>query len=115
VGRRRRPRRLALPVAAVRVHHAKIMLGMLIEVLGGDAIAAQGRLPRQRHVALEHLIGVAAYLDAPSAAVEGLDPMRTALAVRIVRIVVGVVRVAGIVGIAPASLVLPWSHDTFEI
>ena len=65
---------------AVRIHDAEIMLGVLIEVLRGDAVAAERRLARQRDIALEHLIGIAADFHARPVAVEGLRSAAAAAA-----------------------------------
>src|SRR5713101_437918 len=68
VRRSHRPRRDHLVAVAVRVHDAEIVLGVLVEVLGGDAVARRRRFARKRNVALEHLISIAADLDAGTAA-----------------------------------------------
>jgi hypothetical protein len=74
---------LAMPVAAVHLlllalvltvgaDHAIIVLGVLIEILGGDPVAGSARIARHRQIFLEHLIRVAADADIGPAAVEGL-------------------------------------------
>jgi len=73
IGRRHRPlltHRVALALAAIGLHDPVIMLGMLVEILGGDAVTRRGGFARHRDVAFEHLIRVAANLHARSAAVE---------------------------------------------
>src|SRR3981189_77260 len=115
IGRRHRTRPsalLALPLT-ICVHDAEIVLGVLVEVLCRYAIAARRRLPRERDITREPLVGIAADLDARTVAGERLHPVRHARPIRIVA--VRVVRVIGIVRVTPASLVLSWSHDTFEI
>ena len=49
---RRRPRLIAL---ATRIINAKIVLCVLVEILGGDSIAARRRFACQGEVALEYL------------------------------------------------------------
>lgn len=61
---------------AVRADHAVIVLGVLIEILGGDPVARRARVARQRQILLEHLIGVAADTHIGPAAVEGLRALR---------------------------------------
>ena len=78
VGRGRRPRRGAALAFALRIHDAEIMLGVLIQVFRRDAVAAGLRLARQRDIALEHLIGVAADFNVRAVAVESLLAMRRA-------------------------------------
>src|SRR4029453_10196826 len=72
VGRRRRTRlALALPFA-LGVHDPVVVLGVLVQILRRDPVAARLSLPRQRDVALEHLIPVAANLESRAVALEGL-------------------------------------------
>jgi len=68
--------RLALLALALRIHDAKIMLGMLEQVFRGDPITACLSLARHRQITLEHLIGVAADLNARAVALEVLRAMR---------------------------------------
>ena len=70
-------RALALPLAR-QVHHPEIMLGVLIKVFGRDPVAAGLRLPRERDITLEYLIGVAADFYVGPIAVESLHPVRQA-------------------------------------
>ena len=88
------------------------MLSMLIEIFGGDAIAGRRRFAGERDIALEHLIGVAADLDARTVAVEGLHPVRHA---RSVGVVAAAPASAATIVAAAMTLVLAGSHDTFEI
>jgi len=74
IGRGRRSRLPVLIPIALGVHDPEIVLGVLVEILGGDAVAAGRRFPRQRNIALEDLIGIAADLYVRSVAVEALDP-----------------------------------------
>jgi hypothetical protein len=53
-GRRRHPHLMTL---AARVVDAKIVLGMLIEILSGNAIVARRRFAGDSEVALEYLVG----------------------------------------------------------
>jgi len=48
------------------------VLGVLIEIFRGDAVAAPLSFPRKRDVSLEYLVGGSADLDVGAAAVEGL-------------------------------------------
>src|SRR2546421_7815376 len=80
VGRRCRARLAVLLPVALRIHDAEIMLSVLIEVFRRDAVTARLRLPRHRDIALEHLIRVAAYLDARPVALKALGAMRRAWA-----------------------------------
>ena len=66
---------LALMLAA-RADHAIVVLGVLIEILGGDPVARGTRVARQRQIFLEDLISVAADADIGTAAVEGLRALR---------------------------------------
>jgi len=59
-------------VLAVRANHAIIVLGMLIEVLRGDAVAGGTRVARHCEIFLENLIRIAADANIGPAAVEGL-------------------------------------------
>jgi hypothetical protein len=61
---------------ALRIHDAKIMLGMLEQVFRGDPIAARLSLPRHSQIPLEHLVGIAADLNARAVALEVLRAMR---------------------------------------
>jgi hypothetical protein len=104
--------RLILDPLALYVHHAEIVLGVLEEILGGDPISRRLRLARQRQIAFEHLIGVAADFDIGTVAVEGLRPMRwtgaAATSAAAIEVVV-VIWIAAAVAAAPSLL---WSHDT---
>jgi hypothetical protein len=51
---------------AARVIDAKMALGVLIEMLSGNAIVARRRFAGESEVALEYLVGIAADLDGPS-------------------------------------------------
>src|SRR6185312_1298571 len=109
------PWRHVLPVA-VGLHDPIVVLGMLVEVLGSDAIARGRGLARQRDIALENLIGIAPDFDAGAIAIEGLHPVRrTRTTVVATVVVLTAAHVVGIVIAAPATLVLTWSHDTFEV
>jgi hypothetical protein len=72
-GPRRRPLLIAF---AARVIDAKIVLRVLVEILGGNAIAARCGFACQGEVALEYLVGAAADLDAGPVAVECLIVLR---------------------------------------
>jgi len=69
---------------AVRIHDAEIMLRMLVQVFRRDPVARRSGFPGERHIPLEHLIGISANLEAWTVAVEGLGTMwgtRTSAAV----------------------------------
>src|SRR5277367_3419203 len=72
---RRRVRLIGLAVT-VGVDDPIIVLGMLVIVLGRDAVARRVRVARQREIFLEHLIGVAAHPDIGTVAVERLMAQR---------------------------------------
>ena len=108
IGRRRRARLAVLLALALRIHDAKIMLGVLVQVFRRDAVAARLRLARHRDIALEHLICVAAYLDARAVALEGLGAVRRARSPGAA--VVMLMRHAAVT--AARSILLSWPHDT---
>jgi hypothetical protein len=70
---RRHPRLMTLPA---RVVDAKIVLGVLIEILSSNAIVAGRRFAGEGEIALKYLIGVAADLDGRAVAVECLIVLR---------------------------------------
>src|ERR1051325_11948554 len=78
IGRGCRARLAVLLALALRIHDSEIMLGVLVEVFCRDPVAARLRLPSHRDIALEHLIRVAAYLDARAVALKALGAMRRA-------------------------------------
>jgi hypothetical protein len=55
------------------------MLGVLVEILGGDSITTRRRFPREGNVALEYLMRTAADLYAGAIAFEGLVSLRRSL------------------------------------
>jgi hypothetical protein len=61
---------------AARVIDAKMALGVLIEMLSGNAIVARRRFAGESEVALEYLVGIAADLDGRAVAVECLIVLR---------------------------------------
>ena len=67
-----RPRHPLSIAVLARVVDAKIVLCMLVEILGGDAIAVRRCFAGQGDVALEYLVGAAADLDGGAVAVECL-------------------------------------------
>src|SRR4029077_18296296 len=73
-------RAMTLPIA-LRIHDAKIMLRVLVQIFRRDPIAARLRLSRHCQIALEHLVGVAADLNARTVALETLHPVRHVRAV----------------------------------
>jgi hypothetical protein len=79
------------------------MLGMLVKVLCGDAIAARRRLPREGNVTFEDLMRAASDFDIRAVTFEGLTSVRDLLP-----ITVGIVTVIAIM----RSSGLSWSHDT---
>ena len=85
------------------VHNPKIMLGMLVKVLCGDAIATRRRLPREGNVTFEDLMRGASDLDVRTVAFEVLTSVRYLLPI-----------MGGIVPVIATmrSSGLSWSHDT---
>ena len=66
-------RALALIIeAAVRLHDAVVVLGVLVEIFRRDAIAGRTCFARHGDIALEYLVGVATDLHARPARVETL-------------------------------------------
>lgn len=104
-------RALALIIeAAVRLHDAVIVLGVLIEIFRRDAIAGRTCFARHGDIALEHLVGVAADLHARSARIEVLTAMRWAPAALPV---LGVA--AHHVATATPAILLAWSHESLDV
>jgi hypothetical protein len=58
------------------VHNPKIMLGMLVKVLCGDAIATRRSLSRQSNVTFEDLMRRASDLEVRTITVEGPTSLR---------------------------------------
>jgi len=85
------------------VHNPKIMLGMLVKVLCGDAIATRRRLPREGNVTFEDLMRGTSDFDVRTVTLEILTSMRYLLP-----IMVGIVAVIATM----RSSSLSWSHDT---
>ena len=88
---------------AVCIHDAEIMLRVLIQVFGSNPVTTGRRFARERDIAFEYLVGVAADLYVGAVAVKSLDPVRQPRAV--------MVRVVPVVSAARA-FVWSWSHDT---
>ena len=88
---------------AVCIHDAEIVLRVLIQVFGSNPVTTGRRLARERDIAFEYLVGVAADLYVGAVAVKSLDPLRQPRAV--------MVRVVPVVSAARA-FVWSWSHDT---
>jgi hypothetical protein len=87
------------------VHNPKIMLGMLIKVLCGDAIVTRRRLSSEGNVTFEDLMSGASDFDVRTVTIEGLTSVRYLLS--------GTVRIVTV--IAPIwSVGLSWSHDTLH-
>jgi hypothetical protein len=86
------------------VHNPKIMLGMLIKVLCGHAIATGRRLPREGSVTFEDLMRGASDLDVRSGTIEIVTSLRDLwpITVRIVTVITTM-----------RSAVLSCSHETF--
>ncbi len=88
---------------AVCIHDAEIVLRVLIQVFGSNPVTTRRRFARERNIAFEYLVGVAADLYVGAVAVKSLDPVRQPRAV--------MVRVVPVVSAARA-FVWSWSHDT---
>ena len=63
-----------------RVHNSKIMLGMLIKVLCGHAIATRRRLSREGSVTFEDLMRGASDLDVRSGTIETVTSLAGSVA-----------------------------------
>jgi hypothetical protein len=87
---------------AVRIHNAKIVLRVLIQIFRCDPVSACRRLTCQRDIAFKDLVRVAPDLYVRTVAVKSLDPMRHSRTV--------VVLVIPVVAAARA-FVWSWSHD----
>jgi hypothetical protein len=74
--RRRRGACLPRIALATGIVETKIMFCVLVEILGGDAIIARRRFPRERDIALEYLMRGAADPDIGAVAVECLIGLR---------------------------------------
>ena len=85
------------------VPNPKIMLGMLVKVLCGDAIATRRRLPREGNVTFEDLMRGTSDFDVRTVTLEILTSMRYLLP-----IMVGMITVIATM----LSAGLFWSHDT---
>ncbi len=88
------------------VHNPKIMLGMLVKVLCGHAIATRRRLPREGNVTFKDLMRGASNFDVRTVTVEGLISLRYVLPITVgIATVITTIRSAG----------LSCSHETFCI
>jgi hypothetical protein len=63
IGRRSRVRGTVLMTFVSGVHNPKIMLGMLVKALCGDAIVTRRRFPREGNVTFKDLMRGASDLD----------------------------------------------------
>src|SRR6266567_345826 len=115
VRRSHRPRRdhLVALAVAVRVHDAEIVLGVLVEILGGDAVARRRRFARKRNIALEHLISIAADLDTGTAAFEYLTAVRRSRPIALALLLM--LMMAAAVMASTVSFALALSHHALEI
>jgi hypothetical protein len=89
------------------VHNPKIMLGVLVKVLRGDAIATRRRLARKGDVTFEDLMRATSDFDVRTVTVEGLTTVWCLLPIS-VRIIITVIATT-------RSARLSWSHDTYCI
>ena len=89
------------------VHHATIMLGMLVKVFRGDSIATRRRLACEGKVTFKDLMRATSNFDVRTVTIEGLTSVRHLLpiTVGIIVTVMATMRSAG----------LSWSHDTCRI
>ena len=88
------------------VHNAKIMLGMLVKVLRGDAISTRRRLAREGNVTFEDLMRATSNFDVRTVTIESLTSVR-----HLLPITVGIITVMATM----RSAGLSWSHDTCRI
>ena len=104
IGRRGGARGTVMLTSVSSVHNSKIMLGMLIKVLCGHAIAARRRLSREGSVTFEDLMRGASDLDVRSGTIETVTSLRDLwpITVRIVTVITTM-----------RSAVLSCSHETF--
>src|SRR5215472_1677610 len=65
------------------VHNAKIMLGMLVKVLGGDSIATRRRLPREGDVTFENLMSATSNFDFRTVTIKGLTSVQYLLPITV--------------------------------
>jgi hypothetical protein len=68
---------------ATSAHNTKVMLGMLEEIFGSDAVVARFRPTRQCYISLENLIGVTANFDVWAVAFESLNSVLHPLSVMV--------------------------------
>ncbi len=61
---------------SICIHYAEVMLGMLVQVLGGDPITARGGFASQGHISFKDLIGVPSNFDVWAITVESLNSVR---------------------------------------
>ena len=104
IGRRGGARGTVMLTFVSSVHNSKIMLGMLIKVLCGHAIATRRRLSRESSVTFEDLMRGASDLDVRSGTIETVTSLRDLwpITVRIVTVITTM-----------RSAVLSCSHETF--
>jgi hypothetical protein len=103
ISRRGRGHGTVLMTFVGSVHNPKIMLGMLVKVLCGDAIATRRRLPREGNVTFEDLMRGTSDFDVRTVTLEILTSM-----LYLLPIMVGIVAVIATM----RSSSLSWSHDT---
>jgi len=65
------------------VHNPKIMLGMLVQVLRGDAIATRRRLVREGNVTFEDLMRATSNSNVRTVTIEGLTSVRYLLPISV--------------------------------
>jgi hypothetical protein len=76
IGRRGRAHGTLLMSFVSSVHNPKIMLGMLVKVLCGDAIATCRCLPREGNVTFEDLLSGASDFNVRAVTIETLTSVR---------------------------------------
>jgi hypothetical protein len=104
---------VALTVA-VRIHDAKIVLSVLVEILGCDSVARRRSFARKRNVALEHLISISANLDAGTAAFEYLTAMRRSRPIALALLLMLMMTTAAVMA-STVSFALALSHHALKI
>lgn len=114
VCRRHRPRRdhLVRLAIAIGIHDTEIVLGMLIEILGGNPISRRCGLACERDVTLENLVRIAADFNARAAAFEYLHPMWWP---RPVALLLLMMTAATVMVPAAVPLALALSHHALEV
>ena len=104
------PLRIAVTVC---IHNAEIVLRVLIQVFGSNPVTTGRRFARERDIAFEYLISIAADLDAGTAAFEYLTAMRRSRPIALALLLMLMMTAA--VMASSVSFALALSHHALEI